>query len=74
MPRKTKIEQEYESLEKDIQVMAEKEIKHIEEVVKKIMKKAEKTGEELESSLTEKSVKSKNSNTPFIHFASIWRK
>lgn len=74
MPKKNKIEQEYESLEKDIHMMAEKEIKNIEKAVKKIKKKAEKIGEELESSLTEKSVKSKNSNTHFKHFASNWRK
>jgi t-SNARE complex subunit (syntaxin) len=74
MPKKNKIELEYESLEKDIHLMAEKEINNIEGAVKKLEKKAEKIGEELESSLTEKSVKSKNSNTPLKHSASNWRK
>jgi predicted nucleic acid-binding Zn-ribbon protein len=74
MPKKNKIEQEYESLEKDIHQMAEKEINNIEKAVKKLEKKAEKIGEEIESQLTEKSVKSKNSNTLHKHSASNWRK
>jgi len=71
MPKKNKIEQEYESLEKDIHLMADNEIKHIEKKVNKIKKEAEKIGEEVESSMTEKSVKSKNSSTPFKN---VWSK
>jgi DNA repair exonuclease SbcCD ATPase subunit len=74
MPKTNKIEKEYERLEKDIHMMAEKEIKNIENAVKKLREKAEKIGEELESSLTEKSVKSKNSDTSLRHFAFNWRK
>ena len=74
MPKKNKIEQEYESLEKDIHLMADNEIKHIEKKVNKIKKEAEKIGEEVESSMTEKSVKSKNSSTPFKNLVSKRRK
>jgi hypothetical protein len=74
MPKKNEIEKEYESLEKDIHLMAEKEINNLEKAVKKLRGKAEKIGEELEKSLTEKSVKSKNSNTPLRHFVFNWRK
>jgi len=54
MPKKNKIEQECENLEKDIHMMAENEIKNIEKEVEKIKKEAEKIGEEVESSMTEK--------------------
>lgn len=50
MSEKNKIDQKYESLEKDIHIMADNEIKNIEKEVKKIMKEAEKIGEEVESS------------------------
>jgi acetylornithine deacetylase/succinyl-diaminopimelate desuccinylase-like protein len=62
MPKKSKIEKEYESLEGNIRVIAEKEIEKIEKDVEKVKKEAEKVGEEIESSMTEKSVKSKKSN------------
>lgn len=74
MPTKNKIEQECESLEKDIHMMAENEIKNIEKEVKKIKKEAEKIGEEVECSMSEKSVKSKKSSTPFKHFVFKGRK
>ena len=74
MTKKNKIEQEYESLEKDIHMIADNEIKNIEKEVNKIKKEAEKIGEEVESSMTEKSVKSKNSSTPFKNFVFKWRK
>ena len=64
MTKKNKIEQEYESLEKDIHMMADNEIKNIEKKLNKIKKEAEKIGEEVESSMIEKSVKSKNSSIP----------
>lgn len=63
MPKKSEIEKEYESLESNIRVLAEKEIKKIEKEVEKVKKEAEKVGEEIESSMSEKSVKSKKSNT-----------
>jgi hypothetical protein len=69
MPKKNKIKRECENLEKDIHMMAEKEIKHIAKEVEKIKKEAEKVGEEVESSITEKSVKSTNSNTTTRNFA-----
>jgi predicted NACHT family NTPase len=65
MTKKNNIEKEYESLEKDIHMMADNEIKNIEKKVNKIKKEAEKIGEEVESSMIEKSVKSKNSSIPF---------
>jgi len=74
MPKKNKIEQEYENLEKGIHLMADNEIKNIEKEVNKIKKEAEKIGEEVESSMTEKSVKSKNSSTPFKNLVSKRRK
>jgi len=74
VPKKNKIEQEYETLEKDIHLMADNEIKHIEKEVNKIKKEAEKIGAEVESSMTEKSIKSKNSITPFKNFVSKRRK
>lgn len=63
MSKKTKIEQEYENLEKDIRAMADAEVRNIEKKVEKIKKEAEKIGPEIESSLTEKSIKSKNDST-----------
>jgi hypothetical protein len=64
MTKKNNIEKEYESLEKDIHMMADNEIKNIEKKLNKIKKEAEKIGEEVESSMIEKSVKSKNSSIP----------
>lgn len=63
MPKKSKMEKEYKSLENNIRMIAEKEIKKIEKEVEEVKKEAEKVGEEIESSITEKSVKSKKSNT-----------
>jgi len=63
MPKKSKIEKEYERFEANIQMIAEKEIKKIEKRVEKIKEDAEKVGEEIEGLLTEKRVKSKKSNT-----------
>lgn len=63
MPKKTKIDQEYESLEKDIHKRADNEIKNIEKEVKKLKEEAEKVGLQIEWSMTEKSVKSKESST-----------
>jgi hypothetical protein len=54
LSKKTKIEQEYDNLEKDIHTKADAEVRNIEEKVEKIKKEAEKIGQEVESSLTEK--------------------
>jgi hypothetical protein len=74
MTKKNKIEQEYESLEKDIHSMADNEIKNIEKKVESIKKEAEKIGEEVETSMIKKSVKSKNSSTHAKHFSLKGRK
>jgi ABC-type uncharacterized transport system substrate-binding protein len=63
MSKENKIEKEYESLKKDIHAMADSEIKNIEKKVQKIKKEAEKMGHEVERSMIEKSVKSKNPST-----------
>jgi hypothetical protein len=63
VPKKNKIEKEYGSVESNMRMMAEKEIKNIEKEVEKVKKEAEKVGEEIESSMSEKNVKSKKSNT-----------
>jgi copper chaperone CopZ len=55
-------------------MIAENEIKNIEKEVTKIKKETEKIGEEVESSLAEKSVKSKDSSTAFKNFVFKWRK
>jgi hypothetical protein len=54
LSKKTKIEQEYENLEKDLHAIADAEVRNIEKKVEKIKKEAEKIGPEIESSLTEK--------------------
>jgi predicted NACHT family NTPase len=74
MTKKNNIEKEYESLEKDIHMMADNEIKNIEKKVNKIKKEAEKIGEEVEISMTEKSVKSKNSSKPIRELVSKRRR
>jgi uncharacterized protein (DUF3084 family) len=61
MVKKNKIDQEYESYEKNIHQLADGQIRNIESEVNKIRKEAEKMGEEVENSITEKTVKSKNS-------------
>jgi hypothetical protein len=63
MPKKSKIEKEYESLEANIRKIVEEEMKKIEETVEKNEEEAEKMGEEIESSLREKKVKSKKTTT-----------
>jgi len=61
MTKKNKIELEYENFEKNIHVLADNQIRNIEDEVDKIRKEAEKMGEEVDDAITEKSVKSKNS-------------
>ena len=61
MTKKNKIELEYENFEKNIHVLADNQIRNIEDEVDKIRKEAEKMGEEVDDEITEKSVKSKNS-------------
>jgi hypothetical protein len=63
MPKENKIEKEYENLQRDIHAMADSEIKNIAKKVQKIKREAEKIGQEVERSMTEKSVKSKNPST-----------
>lgn len=63
MPKKNKIEKQYERFEAGIQKTAEEEIKKIAKRVEKIKEEAKEVGEEIEDSLTEKRVKSKKSNT-----------
>jgi archaellum component FlaC len=74
MSKKNKIDQEYENLEKGIHKRADNEIKNIEKEVKKLRKEAEKVGVEIESSMAEKSVKSKNSSNSFKNLVSKRRK
>lgn len=61
--KENKIEKEYESLKKDVNAMADSEIRNIEKKVQKIKKEAEKIGQEVERSMAEKSVKSKKPST-----------
>jgi archaellum component FlaC len=63
MPKENKIEKEYENLQRDIHAMADSEIRNIAKKVQKIKREAEKIGQEVERSMTEKSVKSKNPST-----------
>ena len=59
MPKKSKIEKQYESCEANIRKIVEEEMKKIEETVEKDEEEAEKVGEEIERSLKEKKVKEK---------------
>lgn len=63
MTKENKIEKEYENLQRDIHAMADSEIRNIAKKVQKIKREAEKIGQEVERSMTEKSVKSKNPST-----------
>jgi hypothetical protein len=63
MLKENRIEKEYENLQRDIHAMADSEIRNIAKKIQKIKKEAEKIGREIERSMIEKSVKSKNPST-----------
>ena len=60
MIKKNKIDLEYKTFEKDIHKIAENQIKNIETEVNKIRKEVEEIGKEVDTTINEKSVKSKN--------------
>jgi hypothetical protein len=63
MSKENRIEKEYESLQRDIHAMADSEIRNIAKKIQRIKREAEKIGREIERSMIEKSVKSKNPST-----------
>ena len=55
MPKKSRIEREYESYKNRIHLIANEEIKKIKREVKKVKEEAEKVGKESSHSITDKS-------------------
>lgn len=64
VPKKDKMEKEYEKFEAEIRIIAEEEIKKMGKKIEEVRENAEKIGEEIEGSVKRKKVKSKKSIKP----------